>query len=72
MIVFLSFIGNSLVVQWLGLHAPTARSPGSIPGEGTKIPQAMQSGPKKKVLKSLKIFNLLVSAASSIMIKMEA
>ena len=44
----LSFIGNSLVVQWLGLHAPTARSPGSIPGEGTKIPQAMQSGPKKK------------------------
>ena len=52
----LSFIGNSLVVQWLGLHAPTARSPGSIPGEGTKIPQAMQSGPKKK---SFKIFKNL-------------
>ena len=24
--------GNSLVVQWLGLHALTARDPGSIPG----------------------------------------
>ena len=29
--------GNSLVVQWLGLHASTARGPGSIPGQGTKI-----------------------------------
>ena len=56
------------MVQWLGLHAPTARSPDSIPGERTKIPQATQSGPKKKVLK---IFNLHVSAASGIMIKME-
>ena len=25
----------SLVVQWLRLHAPNARSPGSIPGQGT-------------------------------------
>ena len=33
-------LGNSLVVQWLGLHASTAGAPGSIPGQGTKIPQA--------------------------------
>ena len=31
---------NSLVVQWLGLDALTARAPGSIPTRGTKIPQA--------------------------------
>ena len=31
--------GNSLVVQWLGLSALTARGPGLIPGWGTKIPQ---------------------------------
>ena len=40
-------MGNSLVVQWLGLHAFTAEGPGSIPGWGTKIPQAMRRGPKK-------------------------
>ena len=27
--------GTSLVAQWLGLHAPNAGSPGSIPGRGT-------------------------------------
>ena len=32
--------GNSLVVQWLGLQALTARGLGSIPSQGTKIPQA--------------------------------
>ena len=31
--------GNSLAVQGLGLHAFTAKDPGSIPGWGTKIPQ---------------------------------
>ena len=30
---------NSLVVQWLGLCAVTAEGLGSIPGQGTKIPQ---------------------------------
>ena len=39
---------NSLAVQWLGLHAFTAEGPGSIQGWGTKIPQAMQCGQKKK------------------------
>ena len=42
--------GNSLVVQWLGFCAFTAEGPGSIPGRGTKIPQATWRGGKKKIL----------------------
>ena len=34
-------MGNSLAVQWLGLCAFTAEGPGSTPGQGTKIPQAV-------------------------------
>ena len=34
---------TSLVVQWLRLHTPNARDPGSIPGHGTKIPYATAS-----------------------------
>ena len=41
-------IGNSLVVQCLGLHASTAGGKGSIPGQGTKIQQAVQHGQKMK------------------------
>ena len=41
-------VGNSLAVQWLGLPAFTAVGPGSIPGQGTKIPQAMRRGQKEK------------------------
>ncbi|TEA37244.1 hypothetical protein DBR06_SOUSAS10010020, partial [Sousa chinensis] len=29
-------MGTSLVVQWLRLHAPSAGSRGSIPGQGTR------------------------------------
>ena len=32
--------GSSLVVQCLGFGSFTAVGPGSIPGQGTKIPQA--------------------------------
>ena len=39
--------GNSLALQWLGLSTFTAKGPGSIPGPGTKIPQAVQRGNKK-------------------------
>ena len=39
--------GSSLAVQWLGLSAFTAEVPGSIPGQGTKIPQAVQCGKNK-------------------------
>ena len=29
-------LGTSLMVQWLRLHAPNARDPGSFPGQGTR------------------------------------
>ena len=35
-------VGNSLVVQWLGLGAFTVEGPGSISVWGTKILQVMQ------------------------------
>ena len=41
-------LGNSLAVQWLGLHAFTAENMGSIPGRGTKIPQAAWHGQERK------------------------
>ena len=41
-------IGNSLVVQWLGLCASTAGGMGLIPGLGTKILQAARCSQKKK------------------------
>ena len=41
-------IGNSLVVLWLRLGAFTAVEPGTIPGWGTKIPQATLHGQKEK------------------------
>ena len=56
----LGILGTSLVVQWLRLHASKAVGIGSIPGQGTKIPHAVQHGGKKK-LKFLKgIFTLLL------------
>ena len=36
------------MVQWLGLCAFTAEGVGSIPGQGTKIPQAVQWDQKKE------------------------
>ena len=41
-------LGTSLVVQWLRLHASTAGTPGSIPGQGTKISHTTQQDQKKK------------------------
>ena len=35
-------MGNSQAVQWLGLRAFNAMAPDSIPGQGTKILQALQ------------------------------
>ena len=37
-------LGNSPVVQWLGLNALTTRGPSSTPGWGTKILKATQRG----------------------------
>ena len=39
---------NSLVVQQSGFCTLTEEGVGSIPGQGTKIPQAMQCDRKKK------------------------
>ena len=39
--------GDSLMVQWLELGAVTAKGPGSISGQETKIPQVSQHGQKK-------------------------
>ena len=36
------------MVQWIELHAFTAEGLGSIPGQGTKIPQAVHYGQKKR------------------------
>ena len=43
-----SFPGNSLAVQWLGLHTSSAGHMGSILGLGIKISQPKQNGKKKK------------------------
>ena len=40
-------LGNSLLVQWVGLGTFTTGARNSIPGQGTKIPQAMQHSQKK-------------------------
>ena len=40
-----NFSGTSLMVQWLRLHAPNTEGTGLNPGQGTKIPHAVQ--PKK-------------------------
>ena len=44
------FSGNSLVIQWLGLHISTAGDPGSVPGQGAKILQDALCSQKKKII----------------------
>ena len=41
-------LGSSLMVQWLGLGAFTIGGWGSIPDQGTKIPQALQHNKLRK------------------------
>ena len=43
--------GTSLVVQWLRLHGSNAGGAGLIPGQGTKIPHAVQPKIFKKIEK---------------------
>ena len=45
-------MGHLWVIQRLGLLAFTAQGTGSIPGWGTKIPQAAWHGQKKKKQKT--------------------
>ena len=40
--------GTYLEVQWIRLRAPNAVGPGSVPGQGTKVPYATWHGQKKK------------------------
>ena len=42
--------GSFLAVQWLGLCALTAEGPGSTPGGGTKIPEAVRCNQKESTL----------------------
>ena len=48
---------TSLVVQWLRLWASNPGAVGSIPGQGTKIPQAAWGGQKKKKSTKQKVPN---------------
>ena len=36
-----SYLGTSLAVQWLRLHASNVEGSGSMPGQETKIPHAV-------------------------------
>ena len=49
-----SFLGGSLVAQWLRLHVPKAGGTGSFPGWGTKISHAARFSLKKEKKKLLK------------------
>ena len=56
--------------QWLGLHAFIAKGLGSIPGQGTKIPQAMQcdiwtAKQYHRILGVIKIFCILIMVVVS-------
>ena len=50
------YLGTSLVVQWLGLHASTAGDTGLIPGQGTKILHAVWDSQKKKDKVAISIY----------------
>ena len=47
--------GNSLAVQWLGLYAVTAESPGSVTFGEPRFPQATWHGQKKKNCKTSEV-----------------
>ena len=55
-ILIISLSRNSLAVQWLGFHANTTGSTGSVPGQGTKMPHAVHPSQKKKEKKIQKTF----------------
>jgi len=57
------FLGTSLAVQWLRLHASNARGVSSLPGQGTKCPHAAA---KKKMhrQKKMKIFRKTANSDS--------
>ena len=54
----LTAFGNSLAIQWLGLHAFAAGDMGSIPGWGTKILQVDQKTNKQKAIGRFHFFSV--------------
>ena len=52
--------GNSLVVQWLELHAFPVQGLGLIPGQGAKILQSLWHSQKKKKKRIYRTRPLLV------------
>ena len=46
----ISHLGNFLAVLWLGLCTSMAGGKGSIPGQGTKIPQATREREKRNLI----------------------
>ena len=50
------------MVQWLGLHASTAGSPGLIPGRGTKILQAVHLTKREKKKPDIEIYTRVGTA----------
>ena len=42
-----------MVAKWLRLHMSLTGVPGSIPGQGTKIPHAVLGGQKNKTIKKI-------------------
>ena len=61
----------SLAVQWLGLHAFTAKGLGSIPGRGTKIPQAVWRGQEEDDLENVDQISVLCKSASRSLVLQE-
>lgn len=47
-------VGDFLVVQWLRHHTFAAKGPGSIPGQGVKILQAVWRDQKIIIIKLIK------------------
>ena len=60
--------GNSLAVHWLGLHASTARKPGSVPGWRIKTANhtVQQKKNKVKTLIKKKIGNTFYSKVNEL------
>ena len=48
--------GNSLAIQWLGLGSFAAMGPESIPGQGTKLQQAVEPSQNQKKKNFLSFF----------------